>query len=1016
MKSLIRYFSEKQTLATLILIMVLFMGLGTFLTLRKDIYPAVDLGMISITTVYPGASAEDVELNVTNRIEKELKNIQGIKKISSLSLESISRVIIELDDQVADKNVKQDIIDGINRINDFPEGLDSSPKIIVQNSTDIPILTIGVSGKLPYKDLKEYSKSLEKKIMNIQGVNRVEKNNFRLRQIKVDADPVKMKQFEIPYSEIVSAVQNRNIRTTAGNIKLNNIENQLIIDTGFKTPEAIGDVIIRNSYDGPSIKLRDVAVIRDEFEEAKTLFRIDGKPVVALTPFKSEKSDIVATAKAINKLIEQERLHRKDIIITTTTDYSSYVENRFLIMRNNAIMGLILVILILSLFIDLRTSLWVAMGIPFSIMGTVALLPLFGKYLDSVTLSALIMVIGIIVDDAIIISENIYVHREKGKTPIQSVIDGVSEIAAPVLATVFTTIIVFIPMLFIEGSFGSFVEVIPITITIALLISLLESLFCMPAHILPILKKRNVSSSGRKWFVPVQNSFSKLLGKVLKLRYLLLFIFVLVLFFSGYAAVKKINFKVFPSDMAQRFYIMFELPAGATVEETSLKATQLETIIESLPDEEIASYSTTVGKNLNLELEMPNHGYLGIDLTPFNNRKRTADQIADSLRNITEKLTDFKAVNYFVESGGPPSAKPVSIQVIGNDDFLRNAVADSVFNVLKSTTGVKNIERNDSKGKKTLGIFPDYRKISELGITSAEIASGIRMSFDGIVLTSVRFGDEDVDFILTYNDSDRNRMENLKNLGILNKNNRLIPLSLLAEIRETESLSVFQHYDGERTITLEADIDEKISSVSSVTDRIFSSINTEHDYPGIVIKETGEMLENKESMITLTKTFIISILAVYFILVLLYNSLTKPFIVMMAIPFALIGVIFVFISHGLDMSFFSSLGIIALVGMVVNDSLVLVSHVEDLRKEFPEKSLFEIVRYGTTNRLRSIVMTTLTTVVGLLPLAYGIGGSDSWMAPMAMAIGYGLMFATTLTLFFIPCLYLITNDIKKRLM
>jgi multidrug efflux pump subunit AcrB len=470
--------------------------------------------------------------------------------------------------------------------------------------------------------------------------------------------------------------------------------------------------------------------------------------------------------------------------------------------------------------------------------------------------------------------------------------------------------------------------------------------------------------------------------------------------------------------MADSFYMLVELPTGTSLRATSDKVKQIEEVVAALPEDELASFNTRIGTNYSavfVMAESENYAALRVKLTPFSKRTRDADEIIEELRSKTEQLEGFEEIIYGVEGGGPPVGKPINFRIVGSDDELRTRLADSVEAVLAGVDGVKDITRDDKAGKDQVEIKIDYKKLSRLGLTVADVARNVRIAYDGEVVTSVRYGDEDIDFRVIVAEKARKQLGYLNELLIPNRQGRLIPLREVARLKTGRSPSDYRHYDGERTVTLEADVNRDITTPLEVTDVVFARFDLDRDWPGLQFGVGGEAFETQESMAGLFRTLIIAVIAVYFLLVLLFNSLTQPFLVMAAIPFGITGVIIAFGIHGEPFSFVAIMGIIGLSGVVVNDSLVLVNHINDLRRQRPNEGIREIVAEGTADRLRAIILTTLTTVAALLPLAYGLGGTAVFMAPMALALGWGLVFATPLTLILVPCFYLVRDDLGRIL-
>jgi multidrug efflux pump subunit AcrB len=501
---------------------------------------------------------------------------------------------------------------------------------------------------------------------------------------------------------------------------------------------------------------------------------------------------------------------------------------------------------------------------------------------------------------------------------------------------------------------------------------------------------------------------------VLRLRYVLFAVFIAILAGVVWYAGSYMKFELFPTSSADRFKILVELPTGTSLRATSDQVKKIEAVLDELPRSELASYVTRIGHHSYYAAgENENWAIIAADLTPFSRRSRNADEIVEELRSKTDALIEDGKVVYKIEGGGPPVGSAITIRAVGSDDTVRTQLADNVVAYLGTIEGVKDIDRDDKPGKDQVEIDVDYDKLARLGLTVADVAQNVRIAYDGEVVTRVRYGDEDVDFRVQLVEEARTQPDLLKDLRIPNREGRLIPLSDVSDLVTIPGPNNFYHYGDERAITVTAELTKGTTTSLEATNAVLDHFDLDRDYPGMRFVVGGEAEESAESMVSLFRSFIVAAVAIYFLLVLLFNSLGQPLMVMVAIPFGIIGVIVMFALHGQPLGFLAMMGVIGLAGVVVNDSLVLVSHINTLRRETPGVPVKELVARGTANRLRAVILTTLTTVAGVLPLAYGVGGSDPLMAPMAFALGWGLVFATPLTLILVPCIYLIGNDVSR---
>ncbi|UCB52541.1 MAG: efflux RND transporter permease subunit, partial [Candidatus Zixiibacteriota bacterium] len=945
------------------------------------------------------------------------KGVAGIDRITSVSMENISLIEVRIDPDEKDQDeIKRKTREAVDRVTDFPLEVTEAPLVEDITTTNFPILELGFSGDIPYPQLREYARRFEKKLLDVPGVSRLDKFGYLAREIKVEVSPRQVERYQIPLPEIIAAVKARNIRATAGNFESYTSEKNLVTLAQFRRPLDVGDVIVRSSFEGPVIQLKDLAVIKDDFEEEKIVSRINGRPAVSFVVYKSEAADIIRTVDAIRELVSREREGRPEgIEILYSNDASAYVRNRFQVVQNNGLIGLAFVLIILTICLNVRTALWVALGRPVALMGTIFLLPLFGVYLDTISLAAMIIVIGIIVDDAIIISENISRRSEGGDPPLEAAVEGAYQVFWPVLTTILTTFLAFGSMFFITGIFGKFVYVIPLVVSLALFLSLFEVMVALPAHLIPGLCKTPGSCRVRSWCSFLRGSYSRVAYRILKLRYLTLVFFMLLLAGSAWYGTKYMKFVLFPADASDQFYILVELPVGTSLKAASDKMTEIEEMVAGLSPRELASFNTRVGGNPFIKTERQNHAFVSVNLTPYATRDRTAGQVVQELRQKTDVLKEYNKITYYIERAGPPVGRPIALRVAGSNDELRAKLADSLVAYLSSIEGVKDIDRDDKAGKDQAEIKIDYRELSGLGLTVADVAQNVRIAYDGEVVTSVRYGDEDVDFRVLLEQEARRKVSYIKELPIPNRQGRLIPLKQVAKIEVGPSVSDYRHYNGERAIMVQADVDKELVTPLQVADSVFTHFSLGERWADTRLTLEGEVQETQKSLTSLAVTLLLAGAGVYFLLIILFNSWTQPILVMLAVPFGIIGIIIAFTLHGEPLSFMAMLGLIGLSGVVVNDSLVLVSHINELRRAHPDREDLELIAVGTSNRMRAIVMTTMSTTAGLVPLAYGIGGADAFIAPMALSLGYGLLFATPLTLALVPCLYAVRLDAGRLL-
>jgi multidrug efflux pump subunit AcrB len=1019
-RSVIRFFAQRPTIAYVLLVMMVVPGLISLSGIQRDNFPNVDFNEMMITTRYPGASPEDVERHVTNKIEEELKKVDDLDKVTSFSMENISIVRVFLDIDARDINkVKTRVRDAVAGVSDLPPEIDERPEVIeVTTSTAIPIIEVGFTGDVPYRELREIARQAEKSMKRIPGVASLQRFGYLEREVKVLVQQDALERYQVSTGDIVGAIRDRNIRSTGGSFESFTDDRNIVTLAQFSEPGEVAEVIVHASQDGSLVRVGDLADVSDEFEPEKLRSRMNGQRAISFLVYKTESADLIRTIDSVKQLVEDIRQRLPEgISVDYSNDKSRIVKSRLQVVATNGVVGLVLVLVVLSLFLDWRTAFWVAAGIPVALMGTLFFLPMFDAFLDSIALSAMILVIGIIVDDGIVIGESIWRQRELGLSPLDAAEEGTASVFLPVLTTIITTILAFSPMFFIPGAMSAFVFVIPLVVVIALVISFVEVILALPAHLIAgaadVPAKPSRASVS---FDVLKVKFRRLLERVIGLRYGFIALMLGLLVVTFWLAGQRLEFALFPTQSADELYITVELPSGASLVRTESKLKEIEAIVASMPEGELNSTVTRIGNHGAYNIgENENWANVGVFLTPFSERTRDADEIVEDLRQKIAAMEGIEHFNFIVESGGPPIGRPITLRVVGSDDQQRNAMVELLIERMEATVGVKDIDRNDKLGKQQIRIDLNYVRLADFGLSVADVANTVRLAYDGEVVTSVRYGDEDVDYRVLLERSARSSLRTLGKLTVPNSDGRFIELREVADFITEPGASNVAHFDNERAVTITADVNKAQITPLQVTDSILADIDLARDWLGLRVLVGGEAEEAKASLDNLFVAFFAAVLAIYVVLLLLFNSLTQPFMVMLAIPFGLIGVFAAFLAHGQAMGFLAMMGVIGMVGIVINDSLILVNLVNEQRGRETSSSYREVVLDATEARFRAIILTSITTVAGLLPMAYGLGGFDPYAAPMALAMGYGILFATPLTLLLLPCFLLATDDLWRLL-
>ncbi len=1018
-------FSVRNSLLINVLsLFILVAGFYSMMKMRREAFPQVNYDIVTINTIYSGAPTEDVEKLVTLPLEEEIRGISGIDKINSTSEEGISSIGIILDPSVKNKiKVVNDIQRAVDQVRNLPEGAED-PVVFELDTRELPILEISLSGDVSESERRLYAESLEDKILEIDGVASVNRIGWRDKEFWVEADPDKLKQNHVSIQEIMDALRTRNRTIPGGQLTTPTAEFNIRTTGEFTTSEEIEDVIIRANDAGNWLKVKDVAHVKDTFEDETRIAKVRGERATAMVVVKRELADAISLVREVHLTIDAFKQKLPEgMDVTITNDLSYYIKRRLSVLKNNGIIGIILVLLILFIFLDPIPAVATALGLPIAFFLTFIVMSIMGVSINLVTMLGLIIVLGMLVDDGIIVSENVYRYVESGMSPREAALRGTSEVMIPVTVTILTTFAAFSPLLFMTDIIGKFIRYIPIVVMVALAASLFEAFVILPAHLSDFVRVKAKNASGKvksekKWLKGLVNFYTKTLNVALRFRYLVLLWLVLCLAMAMWIVKNKMQIVMFAGEGIEYFYVRAESQKGTPLETLNKLIAPVEDLIATLDDHELDSFRTYLGSieqegGFDPNVKRGSHlGQLTVFLTPLQKRKRTPQEIIDALRPGLEKIKGFEKLYFFLPKEGPPTGNPVEVAVKGEDFGVLQKIADRFVKYLEPVEGVSDVNTSYDFGKKQLRVVVDEAKAKRYFLTVGKIAAAVRNTFRGGVATTIKptKAEEEINVLVRFPKALREDLKAFDKILIPNQFDNLVPLSSVAQIEESEGVYKITHLDGKRVIYVTAQVDNKKATSLGVNLQLqkeFQDIGQQ--YLGYTVKYSGEFEDQQKSIKNLQTSFLFALAAIFIILVAMFRSLIQPFIVMMAIPFGVVGVIFAFYAHGRPLSFFAFMGLVGLTGIVVNDSIVLVDFINRLRIQGKERrdSLIEAGQI----RLRPVIMTTVTTIGGLVSVAYGIGGGDPFLKPMALAIVWGLLFATGITLIAIPCIYAILDDI-----
>jgi multidrug efflux pump subunit AcrB len=942
-----------------------------------------------------------------------------IDRIRSLSIENLSLLYIWIDLNHSDpQSVKNNIRNSIDRVNDLPPEVTNKPKIEEFKSSNLPLLEIGITGGASEKERRDVASALEDRINDLKGISSVKKAGYRKREIKITADLKKLREKRVSLLQIGEILRQRNLRISGGNFSTPGYLKKVVTYSEFEKIEDIEDLIIRSNYSGRQVLLKDVAKIKEGYKKHKVITRTNGKDSINLIVRTQSRADIIDLSDAIKEIIQSlKKGVPPGIEIKIVNNMSYYTKSLLNIVTNNALIGMGFVIICLVIFLSKRTALWTAIGIPLSLFGAIMFFPYLGISINIITLITMILVLGLLVDDAIVIAENITRHREMGKEKINAALDGVREMFWPVTTTIITSILAFIPMFFLSGILGRFIATIPLVVIAALICSLLECTCLLPSHIVSGATTKEAKTA--TWWLKVRDFYEKALTFFLAHKYITLLAFILFLASSLFLFHKKMKFILFPYNDVDLIYILAEMPEGTPLITTSKKMEAVEKIVSQISPEETDSYVTRIGHHDTDAYgatggERENYALVALILKPASKRKKTSEMIMSdltkALKSIKEKEGFFKLWTQKYNDG-PPVGRPVTVSIVGKNKEIKEDVFNEMLAFVSKIPGIQNLETDNKAGQKELRVIPHYSKMARLGVNSETLAHNLRVAFQGTVPTTMVRGGENIDFrLMILKDNYKTEKKIIEDLQVMNRMGRLLDLSPFVKFRDTLGRNVIRHYNGKPSISIYADVDEKVTTSSQVNKKIQEQFkNKMGENPGLQIVFGGEEKATQESIGDFIVAFPFAILGIYFVLTILFGSFFQPFIILASVPFGLAGVVISFFAFDLPLSFLAVIGSLGLVGIIVNDGLIMVSHLNQISRG--KELTFELVMEGSKDRLRAVVLTTVTTVAGMTPTIFGIGGYEPFVVPIVLAVAGGLIFATSITLILIPILY--SFKIKK---
>ena len=1015
------FFISNSRLVILISLVFIFMGAKGLLNLQRESIPPVDFARAIITTIYPGSSPAEVEELITSKIEKEIKGIDHLKDVNSLSKEGLSLITIRMDIDNADtKEVINELRQALQNVKGLPAEVLDPPKLIhIESHNEKPILNLMLTGSNKERKRDKKSWKLKSQLEKIPGVSIIKLKNYKKKEFLVLLSNAEMEKHHISSADVITTLQQKNRDVPAGWLESKTQRKQVRIPGKSRNVQDLENTIIRSNFSGQKVFIKDVAQVIDgsEKEKEKRYFysakSTEGyklQTATSLQLMKTAKADIVTLVSKIQKKIKDWSQNlNKNYQIQISFNEAKNTKRRLFIVISNALSGLLIIVIVFFLFLPTRIGFMVSWSLPLSLLGTFACLSFFDVSFNVITMLAFVICIGMLVDNSVVLGEHYSrLVTDAKKDPQIAAKESVHQFLKPITATVLTTIVAFLPLLVTKGVMGEFVKWIPIVITMALLMSLFESFCLLPNRLQWITQKK--PSSYQKGILnklsQLENLFERALKKIVTKKYLSLSLIAFLIFATALLFVYASRVNLF-SQKSPEFYTAFLEPhPNSSLESLDEKAKQIAHKMYSVFEKEKSIQWMTVQSNLE-------QASILLRVKPSMLRKLNYKNLLAELRKTNKG--NLKNLNFRALVGGPPIGKALNIAVQSHTRKDIRKFIEGVLPKIKKIPGLVNLKSNpetDRGLEYKVQIRPET--LSRLGLNFQSVGLSLRTALEGYLITELTENNESFYIRVKHNEKEINSIESLKKIKIKEMFGRLISLNEVADIKEVPSEPHRKSYNFEPVVFLESDIDPKKTTSLKVNSKAKQILEKEiTNYPSVSFKLIGEQETTQESLQSLFNAASLAIFAIFIILIILFKSFLISFLILTCIPLGLIGVIWSFFIHQRDLNFFAMIGVVGLAGVVVNSAIILISFILKLKKEEPKTSVSQIVVKASKIRFRPILITNLTTLGGLLPTAYGIAGYEPLLMPMTLALFWGLLTATFLTLIWIPCAMLMIEDGKK---
>jgi len=1020
---MIRYFASHQTAANILMFVIVLAGLLVLPTLNKETFPEIDTNKIKITVVYPGASTGEVEEGICNRLEDATDGLSFLEEQRCEARDNIGILTLDMQEQGNIQQFLNDVNAAVDGITDLPDNAEGP--VVEELGRTKPVVSVAINADLAQPELKALAEYYRDRLLALPEIPIVTVSGFSTHQLSVLIKPESLRQYQLSIDDIANRIKNQSLDMPAGTLEADERTYQIRFLNERRTVNELADLIVLDNVNGAQLRLGEMARIVDDFTDEEMRTDLNGKPAATLKISKNLSDDTLTIFNAVKKFVDEENIRLPESTrLVITQDTASIVQDRLSLLLKNGWQGLILATLTLLLFFTWRYTFWVAVGLPISFVGGLVMMSLFGISINMISMVALLMAIGILMDDAIVISESIETEYRNGKSPLQASIEGIRKVARGVFSSFATSAILFGSLLFLKGDMGQIMGVLPVVLLSVLTISLIEAFLILPHHLKHSLERHHEQKRAN-WRNRFETRFERLRDRVgkmgdmaIRFRYVVLGGAIALFIISiSFIPAGFIKFKAFPdlegNILDARIIMPQGTPFSRTEEVVSILLDSLKKSLAQLPPEDegelVKNIQVSYSSNIDAGEEGTHLATISLDLLDAETRNNSLNELRRLWLKTTPTISDAISIQYKEPAFGP-AGQAISIRLQGQDLPQLSKASWELQNWLNGYPGVSNIMDDLRPGKPqfTVNLYPGALNS---GLDAQQLSRQLRAAYQGVKVSDVYQGREAYEINVKLDNDPKNALRDFESLTVFSKQGVAIPLAAIAQINEVREFSRIVRINHQRTITISGDIDSKLTNTNVVindTKKRFLP-QLQKNYPGLVFSLEGEVKNSRETNMSVLSGFIAGIAGVYLLLSLTFRNYREPLVVLINIPLALIGVIWGHLLMGLDLTLPSMIGFVSLAGIVVNDSILLVEYVKMRSRE--GMALHDAAGQAIRDRFRAIFLTSITTVAGMFPLLLETSLQAQVLVPLVASVAFGMIASTFLTLLVLPASYTIMEDL-----